>query len=288
MHPATPDTGVPCSSKTDWTALKEKCVHPKALKAIMRGEHKEGRYYAAMRAMAEAPAARGEALRVLRGALRDSTRGPKRPGVEKTEGWVVRWAPLMLEHVPDRDRLPILRAALRYRGDANVRTNAVDAIGRFNISPEEKLVLLSGASKDKSAQVRWRVGRALGPIDSPRAKDLMKVLAKDKSWWVRREAAVWLRNGPYERATHDARDAVDRCNSAAPGGLSRQGDSESAARIANLASLLADPEPVVRLCAVNALRYGDRRVASHLEAAMQSSDFRVSLKAAGAILGREP
>jgi HEAT repeat protein len=229
MHAAKPDTGVQCSSKTDWTALKEKCVTDKALRAIMRGDHKEARYYAAMRAMAEASGVRAEAMRVLRGALRDSTRGPKRPGVEKTEGWVVRWAPLMLEHVADRDRLPILRAALRYRGDANVRTNAVDAVGRYNIAPEQKIALLAPLAKDKSPQVRWRVARALGPIDNPQARALINALAKDKSWWVQREAARW----------------------ATPGGRTDAPSVDSSASVA----------------------------------AMASPDFRVSLRAAGAILG---
>ncbi|MBI3071162.1 MAG: HEAT repeat domain-containing protein [Deltaproteobacteria bacterium] len=301
MHPATPDTGVQCSSKTDWTALKEKCVHEKALKAIMRGSHKEARYWAAMRAMAEAPAVRGEALRIIRGALSDKTVGPKRPGVEKTEGWAVRWAPLMLEHVSDGVRVPILERALRYRGDGNVSTNAVDAIAAFNIAPAKKLALLEKAAKHKFAQVRWRAARALGAflkapaLTAPHcdaAERQVRALEKDRSWWVRR-AAARVAYGADLEAKADSAAAADRCEAMRYSGrfdyLNRKceeirkwegtmygGLYDAARHIAGL----SDVEPAVRLCAVGELL----RVAD-IRTAMQSADFRVSLRAAGALLG---
>jgi HEAT repeat protein len=186
-----------------------------------------------------------------------------------------------LGRVGGRQSVMILREALQDRESA-VRATAVDALGY--IGGSLAMTVLTEALKDRSPQVRMHAVEGLRDAGTVSSIPLVRKAFEDQEEGVRLRTALVLRQIGHRRtvpalaraATSDKSAAV---RAAAAEYLGRVGVKD--ARAAGILSqVMQDPEPAVRLRAVESLGLLQTRQAiSALEKALQDRDPAVRVRA---------
>jgi cyclophilin family peptidyl-prolyl cis-trans isomerase/HEAT repeat protein len=216
----------------------------RAAPSLLRLLHAKGRYSPAFAARGLGRLKHAPAAKPLQALLEPAAK----PGLEVTVS-VIR----ALAQIGATDAVPVLsRLASDSRTDSNVRLEAVAALGELR-SPEG-LATAQDLMTDDWPALRAAALRAAAAIDPDGFISVLAGMEQDRNWRVRVALADVLSGLPAELVTGRLRSMLeDEDQRVIPSVIASLGRMKVSDLRAIATARLADPDPAVRVAAVNAL-----------------------------------